>query len=160
LICNVGYAKEAKQIYATAVKAAQSGDLDSAFMTFLSLLKNYPESQYREDALFAIGEYYFQIGDFKDAAGTFIKFINEYPDSKAKPFVLVYLLKIAERDKLESLVKSLEKEIVTSRQLVLLFRDFKEYKYTSPLFKKHKVIHYIDKVEFYVEGQIFAKIFY
>jgi hypothetical protein len=123
-------------------------------------LENYPDSRNAEEALFATAEYYFLLGDFTDARPGFIKFISEYPDSKAKPFALVYLIKIAEKQAQESLAESLRKQIITSQQLVLLFRDFKESQYLSPLYRRHKAVHFIDKIEFYIDGELFAQISY
>ena len=157
---NPGIAQEEGQLYSLAVSAVKSGDLNTAFMHFHSFLENYPESKYREKALFAIGEYYFLIADYSDAVSAFVSFISDYPDSKARQFALGYLLKIAQIRGDESTVKSLEEKIVTLRQLTLLFSDFKEYKYRSPLLKEHRVIYYIDKVEFYVDKELFAKISY
>ena len=157
---NSGNAQEERQLYSMAASAVKSGDLDTAFMHFRSLLENYPESKYRENPLFAIGEYYYLIADYSDAVKTFISFISDYPDSKGRQFALAYLLKIAQIRGEESLVKSLEEKIVTLRQLTLLFSDFKEYKYRSSLLKEHRVIYYIDKVEFYVDKELFAKISY
>lgn len=160
LSCNVGYTQEEAQIYSRALEAIKSGDIDFAFLYFHSLLTNYPESKYTQEALFATGEYYFLIADYRDAAAAFIRFVGDYPNSKAKPFALAYLLKIAEKGSQESLVKNLENKIATLQRLSLLFRKFKEYKYRSPLYRKHRVIYYVDKVEFYIDGQLFAKISY
>lgn len=157
---NLGNAQEERELYSAAISAVKSKDLNTAFMHFRSLLVNYPESKYRENSLFATGEYYFLIGDYSDAGKAFISFIDDYPDSKGRQFALAYLLKIAQIREEESLVKSLEEKIVTLRQLTLLFSDFKEYKYRSPLRKNYRVIYYIDKVEFYVDKELFAKISY
>ena len=157
---NLGNAQEEKEMYSMAVSAVRSKDFNTAFMHFRSLLENYPESKYRENALFALGEYYFMAADYSDAAGAFISLINDYPNSKGRQFALVYLLKIAQIRGEESLVKALEEKIVTFRQLTLLFSNFKEYRYRSPLRRQHKVIYYIDKVEFYVDKELFAKISY
>lgn len=155
-----GDTQEDKKLYSQGIKAARSGDIDFAFMNFYRLLSIFPESEFSEDALFATGEYYFLIGDYYDAARTFNRFINNYPGSEAELFALIYLLEIAKIRGKEKLVKILEKEIVTSQRLAFLFRDFKEYKYLSPLFKSYKVVYFIDKVEFYIDGKLFTKISY
>lgn len=160
LSCGASYAKEEAEIYSKAVEAAKSGEINFAFMHFRSLLANYPASKYRESALFASGEYYFLLGAYRDAIQAFLGFLSDYPDSRAKPFVLMYLLKIAQRQQAGSLVKDLQQQIVTLQQLSFLFRNSKEYKYQSPLYRKHRVVYYIDKVEFYIEGELFAQIPY
>jgi len=158
--CNTGYAQDSKEMYYQGIEAAKSNDLDSAFLYFESLLANPPESKYRQDALFATGEYYFLIGDYRDANRSFVQLISNYPDFKGKLFALAYLLKIAQGQSNEAAVKNLENKIVTFKQLIFLFKYSKEYKYKSPLCKKYKVIYYIDKVQFYLDEELFAQISY
>lgn len=157
---TLGYAQEAGQLYATARKEARSGNIHSAFMRFRTLLLDYPHSQYSESALFATGEYYFLIADYHDAIKTFTRYRIEYPDSKAGVFALLYLLKIARIQEKEEAIKDFEKKIVTLKQTTLLFRESKEYKYRSPFHRTHRVVYYIDKIEWYIEGGLFAKISY
>jgi len=160
LFLSLAYAQESQRIYSLALKAAKEGDPGYAFMSFRYLLSNYPDSKHREAALFATGEYYFLIGDYTDARPVFIKFVDEYPNSKVRPFALAYLIKIAEKQDQEALAESMEKEIITSQQLILLFRDFKEFRYLSPLHRRYKAVHFIDKIEFYIDGELFAQISY
>ncbi len=155
-----GYAQEAGQLYSTAVAEARSGNIHLAFMRFRTILLNYPDSKYAENALFAIGEYYSLIADYPDAIKAFTQYLNEYPDSKANVFVFMYLLKIARIQEKEKAVKDFEKKIITLKQTTFLFRESKEYKYRSPFYRKHRVVYYIDKIECYVDGELFAKISY
>lgn len=154
------YAGESQRLYASAIKAAKDKDFDGAFMSFRELLTRFPGSPQAEEALFATGEFYFLIGDHADARAALIRLVTEYPRSKARIFALVYLLKIAEKQSPGALAENLRKEIITSKQLVLLFRDFKEFLYLSPLARKHKATHFIDKVEFTIDGEPFAQITY
>ena len=160
LACDIGYAQEDAQIYSEAVKAARAGEINFAFMYFRGILTSYPESKYREDALFANAEYYFSIADYYDAIQSFIKFLNDYPDSKGKPFALAYLLKIAQIQGRDSLAQDLENNLVNLQRLSLMFRNSKEYKYRSPLYRNLNLIYYIDKIEFYVDKELVAKISY
>ncbi|KPK98510.1 MAG: hypothetical protein AMJ95_03865 [Omnitrophica WOR_2 bacterium SM23_72] len=156
----VALADESQRLYVSAVKAAKKNDLAVAFMSFRSLLENYPHSPHTQEALFANAEYYFLIGAFTDARPAFIRFLTEYPESKARPFALLYLSKIAEAQGEPALAETLGQEIITSQQLVLLFRDYKQFQYLSPLQKKHKAIHFIDRIEFYIDDEFFAQISY
>jgi len=160
LFYNLGHAQEEAKLYSQAVKAAKSGNFIFAFMYFRSLLANYPDSKYREGALFAQGEYYFLIADYNDAGSTFIKFINNYLGSKARIFALAYLFKIAENKKNSSLAKKIKNEIITFQRLSFLFSNYKEFKYRSLFLKKYRALYYIDKVEFYAGGELFAQIPY
>ncbi|KPK98687.1 MAG: hypothetical protein AMJ95_02770 [Omnitrophica WOR_2 bacterium SM23_72] len=153
-------ADESQRLYVSAVKAAKRNDLTVAFMSFRSLLENYPHSPHMQEALFANAEYYFLIGAFTDARPAFIRFLTEYPDSKARPFALLYLFQIAEAQGQSDLAESLRQEIITSQQLVLLFREYKQFQYLSPLQRNHKAIHFIDRIEFYIDDELFARISY
>ncbi|OGX31863.1 MAG: hypothetical protein A3D27_00025 [Omnitrophica WOR_2 bacterium RIFCSPHIGHO2_02_FULL_46_37] len=160
LIFNYGFAKDDGQIYSTAIREAESGNIDFAFMYFRSLLRNYPDSKYTHDASFAIGEYYFIAADYKNAAEVWSNFINDYPDSKGLPFALMYLFRVAGIRRDASLVEKLKNKIIGLKQLTFLFRESKGYTYKSPLRRKYRMIYYIDKVEFYVDDKLFEKISY
>jgi outer membrane protein assembly factor BamD (BamD/ComL family) len=160
LSLTAGHCQDGQSTYALAIEAVKSKDRDLAFMYFHSLLSSASDLKYREQALFATAEYYFLVNDYSDAVTSFTKFINDYPDSSAIPFALAYLLKIAEKEDKASLAESLKSQIVTSQRLILLFKDSKKSKFQSPFCRKHRVAYYIDKVEFYVDGELFEKISY
>jgi len=160
LLGITGLAYASSQIYSKAVKFAKSGQIDFAYMQYNKLLRTYPMSKYRDRALFATGEYYFQNFGFKQASEAFQSFIDEYPDSDERLYALAYLLSIAKKDSNESFAQSLEKQIIDLQQVSFVFRDSKEITYKSPLFQNYKAIIHIDKIEFYVEGELFAKVSY
>jgi outer membrane protein assembly factor BamD (BamD/ComL family) len=160
LIFNYGFTQDDGQIYSMAIREAKSGNIDFAFMHFRSLLRNYPDSKYAHDGLFAVGEYYFITADYKNAAEAWSNFINDYPDSKGLPFALMYLLRIAEIRRDAPLLEKLKNKIISLKQLTFLFQESKGYTYKSPLRKKYRMIYYIGRVEFYVEDELFEKISY
>lgn len=157
-VLGPAYAKGPKGIYLSGVKATRSGNSNFALFDFRQIIKEFPNSKFAEPALFMIGENYFAMSNYYDANKAFQKHIELYPDSKRKLFSLVYLLKLARIYKKESLIKDLEKEIISFYQLSFLFRDFKTYEHKSPSYKKYKAVYYIDKVEFYIDGEQFEKI--
>ena len=140
------------------VQAARSGKTNVAFMYFYRLLNLFPESSYSADSLFGVGEYYFSIKDYGDAGRTFSEFIMNYPQSGAAPFAIAYILKIARERAQEDLIKRMEKELVVLKQVSLVFRDFAEITYVSPLSNSYKALYFIDKVEIYVNDELFAKV--
>ncbi len=160
LFSAAGYCQDSRSTYALAVEAVKSKDHDLAFMYFRTLLSDPLAAKYREQALFACAEYHFLANAYSQAVSFFSRFIDEYPDSPALPFALAYLLKIAEKEGNASLAETLKKQIVSSERLILLFKDSKKSKFFSPFLRKHRVSYYIDKVEFYVDGEIFEKIPY
>lgn len=157
LFPHQGYPQEDRNLYTQGVKAAQRGELEFAFINFHLLLNNFPESKYRRECLFGTGEYYFSIADYRDAARVFSQFINDYPKSEAKPFAIAYLLNIAKKEGEEDLVEELKKELIGLEQLSLLFRDFKELQYVSALCKNYKALNFIDKIEIYIDDELFAE---
>ncbi len=157
---SVGFTPGSSQVYSKAVKFAKAGQSDFAFTQYSKLLRNYPTSKFRDQALFAIGEYYFKNFGFKQAAEAFQTFIDEYPDSDERLYALAYLLNIAKKDSNESFAQSLEKQIIDLQQVSFVFRNSKEIAYRSPLYQNYKAIVHIDKIELYVEGELFAKVSY
>src|SRR3989338_8162578 len=160
LLSHSGFAQDVKQLYSAAIREAESGNKDFAFMHCRELLENYPGSKYASDAAFAIGEYYFITANYESAAEALSNFINEYPDSKGLPFVLMYLLKVPQIYKNESLTEKLKNQIISLKRLSLLFQESKGYAYTSPLGIKYRMMYYIDKVELYVDDKLFENIPY
>ncbi len=157
---NTTFAQEDRNLYTKGIKAAQYGNMDFAFMNFHMFLNAYPGSKIASEVLFAMGEYHFANFNYRDATNAFGKIINDYPKSKTRIFTLVYLLEISRKQKNENLIKNLETEIASSQQIILLFREFKEYEYRSPLSKKYRAIHFIDKVEFYIDDEFFTEVSY
>ncbi|PIQ89094.1 MAG: hypothetical protein COV72_04685 [Candidatus Omnitrophica bacterium CG11_big_fil_rev_8_21_14_0_20_42_13] len=151
-------ASEDKALYFEGIKSARSGNLDFAFMSFHMLLEGYPDSKFAPDTLFASAEYYFSIGDYKDARLALEKIVSEHADSKPHLFAFPYLLLMAQARNDAAAVRDIKKQVASSKQLVLLFRDSKEYTYHSALSKKYKAVYFIDHVDFYINGDLFAKI--
>ncbi len=160
LLSQVSFAKGDRELYRDATEAARYGQKHAAFMHFHSLLKFSSTSKFYKDALFATGEYYFSLNDYYDAEEAFIGYIENSPDSKALPFVLVYLLKIRQRLKDDEIVYDLKKKIIEFKQLSLLFSESKENNYLSPLGTRYKAQYFIERVDFYRDGELFEKIYY
>lgn len=146
--------------YSQAQSAVKSGNREFAFMHFLTVLKNNPAPKYREKALFATAEYFFSVSDYIDAFSTLKEFLEDYPDSKMRTLALLYLLKISQIWGNEQSAKDIEKQIINEKRIVLLFKDVQEYKPKSPLGIDYKLIYYIDRLEFYLDGKLQTQIYY
>ncbi|MGD9014498.1 MAG: outer membrane protein assembly factor BamD [Candidatus Omnitrophota bacterium] len=155
---NISYSQEGRYLYRQAVEAASKGERDFAFMSFHMLLNDFPESPYYHQALFAVGEYYYSIGDYDDACRLFNQLIDDYPNSECKPFALAYLIKLAQKQNKQDRVDRFRKELIGWKQLSLVFRDFKELKYISPLYKNYKALNFIDKIAIFIENEPFLEI--
>jgi tetratricopeptide (TPR) repeat protein len=150
-----GYAQDDAYIYKAAREEARGGNPDFAFLHYHSLLKGDAASPYYKDALFAVGEYYFLAGDYADSRTVFIRLMQQDPRGAAVPFAAAFLLKIDPRSRGEYDDDTLKKKIIEYKQLSLLFSDFKEYHYDSPLRNRYKAVYFIDRVEFYSNGKLF-----
>ena len=158
LFPHKAFSQEDKNLYFQGLRAARSGERDFAFMYFHTLVRDFPESEYSKEALFAAGEYYFSLGDYYDAGRMFSRIIDDYPESLAKLFATAYLLKIAKNEQKESVVEKLKKDLIALQQVSLLFRDFKELRYLSPLRKSYKALYFINKIKILIDENIFAEI--
>ena len=147
-------------LYNSGIREYGKNNRPFAFLFLHSLVNGYPGSRYLENSLFAIGVYHFQDQNFADAAKSFSALLDEFPDSQSTVFAMAYLLKIAQRRDASDLTAGLEKAIATFHKLSLVFRDSKEFTYLSAFGNKYKAVYYIDKVEFYKDGELFAQVSY
>lgn len=154
------YADEDVSLYRQAVKAAKAKNFDAAFMDLKVFLETSPGSKFAEGASFSMGEYYFKISAYADALLAFNNFLVKYPGSKAKVFALIYLAKIARAQNNPELAENLEKAVIAEKQIALLFRNSKEFRFQSPFLKKYRAVYFIDRIEFYIDGVSFAQIHY
>jgi hypothetical protein len=143
-------ASDAGDDYARAVAAGKRKDYSAAFMHFRPLTER--ASPYREASLFAVGEYYVLKNVQADAIKALATLVREYPASRYRVFALWYLEMVAERIGRSDLAREYQQHIIMMRQHSFLFRQSKEWSVISPLQRKLKVVYYIDKVEFYVDG--------
>jgi outer membrane protein assembly factor BamD (BamD/ComL family) len=148
--------------YQSAIEAIKSGQEDFAFIELLSISRDKPQTRYRQDSLYACGEYYFFKLNYRQALNIFSEFIEDYPDSRIKPYALFYILKIAKSWRSASIVKMLENKIRDMKQVILIFKESNEYKYpyTSLFGRKYKLIYHVDRVEFNIDGKVLEQVFY
>ena len=154
------WAAEDKLLFSRAQKAALEGKQDFAFMQYRSILNNHADSQYEDEALFANAEYYYLISHYSQAHDLFLKYLNTSSLKSGKLFALVYLYKISLINKDRDLAETLRRRILTFQRQSFIFKKTKEYVFKSPLFRRHKAVYDIEKIEISVEGESFAKILY
>ena len=154
------FARSEKAIYQEGVRAAKAGDIDFAFMDFHELLRHSASSKYYPQALFSVGEYYYWHGNRRDAEMIFTDFIEKFPDSEAFPFAMVYLLQFWKDSPDEEFAYELKKKIIKFKQLSLLFSEFKEYSFTSSMNYNYRAVYFIDRVEFYINDELFERIYF
>jgi len=155
---SAGFSPGAAKVYIKAVQFAKAGQDHFAFMQYNNLLRSYPLSKYRDEALFALGEYYFQTLSLGKAEAAFVDYLDENPDSQERMYALAYLHSIAVKK--GAPVEDIRREIINFQQVSFIFRETKEITYRSPLYKNYRTVIHIDKIEFYVEGELFAQVSY
>ncbi len=146
------------EAYSKAMKAARAGKRDFAYMHYRSILNQYPDSRFSKEALFALGEYHFLLPEYKESYENFKTYVRKYPGSSAEIFAWAHMLKIARSQNNPELVKELENKIISLKPMSFVFRDSKETKFQSPLARRWKAVFHIDKIEFFVGGELFDKI--
>ena len=157
---SIANCSESRSLFSRAKKEAQSGAVDFAYMHYRAALRDDPNSQYRHQLLFANGEYLYWNSDYDQAKTLFNEYTKETNGFEGKLFALAYLFKIAEKEKQSDLIQDIKNKIVALHKHSFIFRDSKTYAYQSPLYHKLKAVYYIDRIEFYVDKELLAKITY
>ncbi|MBF0570686.1 MAG: outer membrane protein assembly factor BamD [Candidatus Omnitrophica bacterium] len=151
-------ASEADLEWKEAVGLAKQGEYDFAFMNFRTILDDYPNSRYALTAKFAQGEYYFLQNNLQMASDEFKSFYATYPRHQEALIALAYLYKIAQIQKRPESIKEYHNKAASFRQLTFIFNDKKSFKFLSGFQRKHKLVSYINKVELYVNGELFTEV--
>jgi len=146
--------------YREILAAVEHKDIDGAFVLMYSFRNSYPASRFTEKILFSLGEYYFRQGNYYDARAVFTQFLKTYPGSRAELFAMAYMLEIAKIRGTAQEVEDFSRDIVTFMKVSLLFREYKTYEFVSFLRKKYKAVYFIDKVEFYIDDELFTSLAY
>ncbi len=152
------WAAEDTVIYRQAQKAAKQKQEDIAYLRFDEILRKFPLSKYRPEALFAVGEYHCSISNYKQAQELFMNYLKIAADEPSRLFAFAYLYKIAGKLKDDKARQSFKKEIIALNQVSLVFRKYEKFDYTSPLGQKYTAKFHIDKIEFFLDQGGFVEI--
>ncbi|MFH2146211.1 MAG: hypothetical protein ABII75_09355 [Candidatus Omnitrophota bacterium] len=129
---------------------------DFAFIDFYALTQQGPRAPYYKKALFATAEYCFFNADYEAAQEQLLEFVQEHSKDEAVPFALAFMLKLNKEDRVVS--EKIMKKLVEFVQLTLLFREFKEHTYVSALGTEYKAKYFIDRIEIYINNELFENI--
>ena len=155
LVCGVGgaWAQSAAELYREGVRSARAGQPDFAFASFNLLLAQEDDSAYRDKALFACGEYYYELPSYQDAWRMFTAYVNEFPAGREMPFALAYLFRLANEHARAGDLSDLRRQVIgdiQSRAEANELRDFKEFKelrLRSPMNREYRARYYVDRIE-------------
>jgi tetratricopeptide (TPR) repeat protein len=151
-------ASDADLEWKEALTLAKQGESDFAFMGFQTIVQLYPDSRYMLPAQFAEGEYYFQQNNYQMATETFESFCTQYPKREETLIALAYLFKIAQIQGNPDAIKNYHNKVASFHQLAFVFNENKSFSFLSGFGHKHKLVFTIDKVELYVDDQLFTKV--
>lgn len=148
--------------YEKATQLVKRGQYDFALLAFRSIIRDFPESKYAQEAKFALGEYFYRQKAYFEAIQNFTEYIKKYPDTTAAIFAKAYLIKIMESMEKPS---QKEKELIDkikmdffSKPLFLLFSEHREVSYKSALANDFTIRYYIEDIEVYINDKPFIKI--
>ncbi|KFI24009.1 tol-pal system protein YbgF [Nitrosococcus oceani] len=74
-----------KQVYQAALELLKEGRYEEAIAAFNQFPRQYPDSRYRPNAQYWLGEARYMLGDFNAAVGAFQALVEQYPESAKVP---------------------------------------------------------------------------
>jgi len=160
VLLSMSGAAKAQNRYALAQRYARQGNYEFALMSYRDVARDSKSPAKVAAAIFAQGEYFYLQHDFAESQKSFQELQNRDPRSDVKLFSLAYLWKIAGEIQDSETQMRLAQEIVALKQVSMIFRKSKTYRYLSPLYREHNAVFAIDQIEFFVNGKSFAKIHY
>lgn len=147
-------------VWAKCPCESQSNDADQDLKKFMSLrakLHNTAKASEKKAITFAIAEYYFKTNSLVDAKREFETYARQDSGSITDFLARVYLYKIAKARKNEIRMIDLKKEIFKD-QFILLFDQYKTKQYVSLLGSKYEIRYFVDKIEVFLNGDIFEQV--
>lgn len=144
--------------YQNAIREARSGNADFAFMELRSYLQDYPDSPSAQHARFAISEYYFQNKNYREAIRELTEYISRYPEEKNTVFAQALLYKIFLEYKDQPGLLGKLKDIFFSKSIFLIFSESKTKSYKSILGNRYSIKEYVDKIDFFRNGDLLFEI--
>ena len=106
---------------------------------------------------FAIAEYYFKVNDLIDTKSAFEGYVKENPIGITTLLANVYLYKMAQLENNQAKIAALKKEMF-KEQFILLFNKYKILSYTSLYGNKYEVHYFVDRIEIFLNGDIFERV--
>lgn len=138
----------------------RKGDADKDLKKFMQLrtkLQSSAKEREKKELSFAIAEYYFKNNDFFDAQRAFEEYTRENQTGITSFLAQVYLYKLAVKKNDENKIADIKKEIFKD-QFVLLFHQYKTQRYVSLFDNRYEVHYFVDRIEIFLNGDIFEQI--
>ena len=152
------HASQAGSVWQDAVEEVNQGAYDFAYMDFRTILETSPDSPYALRSQFALGEYFFIEKNLPLAAGEFKNFCSLYPHREEALIALVYLFKMAQMENKSGVMKKYRSQIASFGQHNFIFNEKKSFKFKSAFQRRYRLITSLNKVELYVNNQLFTEV--
>ncbi len=121
-----------KQVYQLAMEQYQAGHKAAALAQFQAFLQAYPQTDLSDNALFMIGEYYFEKGDYEKAIVQYDDVRKKYPQGNKIPNSLLKMAlafdKMGDRDLAKLFLKELITKYPASPEAQIASRQFEQWK--------------------------------
>ena len=127
------------------------------FLKLRSQLQRETRKDKKRPIYFAFGEYHFKIKSFHDAQTIFRKYARDNIDGIDSLLANVYLYKIAQNNGKQEEQEEIKQKIFAS-PFILLFDEYKTINYISVFGNEYEVRYFVDKIEVFLNGEIFEQI--
>ena len=127
------------------------------FIRFRTRLFDKISAKERSGINFSIAEYYFKTNDFSDARRAFKEYVDSTPAGISTLVAKAYLYKFANQANEQENAEAIKKEMF-EKQFILLFDKYKTLNYVSRSGNRYEVHYYVDKIEIFLNGEIFEQI--
>lgn len=118
-------------LYNQAYKDYRRSEYELATLGFREYLETYPETELADNALYWIGESYFNQGHFLAAIGEFTNVVSRYPRSEKVPSAILRrgyaYLELGEREKGLNDLMSVEQNHPSSEEAAIARQQLKEF---------------------------------
>ena len=127
------------------------------FLNFRTNLRSDISKKEKAKIDFAMAEYYFKLKDYSDAQRAFGEYVANNPQGISALLANVYLCKLAELYGKGSKAMDIKKDMFKD-QFILLFDKFKVLNYVSLNENQYAIHYFVDRIEIYLNGDIFEQI--
>lgn len=147
-----------EDLFLEAEAQAKAHKYDFAFILLGDYLKNNPGGRRGADARFALAEYYYLRKNYRPASVELTKYFQDYHDAPSAIFAKAMLYKILQEKEEHIEITDKLKQDFFSRPLFLVFSQSHAASYVSALNNTYKIMDYVDKIEVYLNDEIFLEI--
>ena len=149
IFCQIVFAQE----YTFSYKGEDHAAIKK-FMELRAKMQGRLRSQEKSKIEFSIAEYYYRVKSMSDAKRAFEAFAEKEKIDMSNLLANVYLIKIAQYSHQDDQIEIIKKRVFQD-QFILLFEKYKTLKYVSSFDNEYTIQYFVDKIDIYLNGQLF-----